>query len=137
MKTDTFEDGGIIPQGYAGRDGNMRPAFTFANIPDGMVSFASIFHDVDVAFSGTDDVLHWIAWNIPAKAGGIPEGNLPEGAVSGTANVGRKLLRARRARRPALPSRRLRALRAQRDARAPGQRHARRAAARDARHRRT
>ncbi len=27
--------------------------------------------------------------NIPAKAGGIPEGALPEGTVSGTANVGR------------------------------------------------
>ena len=48
-----------------------------------------IFHDVDVAFAGTDDVLHWIAWNIPAKAGGLPEGPLPEGAVSGTASVGR------------------------------------------------
>lgn len=48
-----------------------------------------IFHDLDVAFNGTDDVLHWLAWNIPAQTGGIPEGRLPEGAVSGTAGVGR------------------------------------------------
>ena len=34
-------------------------------------------------------MLHWLAWNIPAKADGIPEGSLPEGAVSGTAGVGR------------------------------------------------
>ena len=53
------------------------------------MSFAIIFHDLDVAVSGTDDVLHWPAWNIPAKAGGLPEGSLPEGAVSGTAGVGR------------------------------------------------
>jgi phosphatidylethanolamine-binding protein (PEBP) family uncharacterized protein len=37
----------------------------------------------------TDDVLHWVAWNIPAEARGIPEGSLPTGAVSGTAGVGR------------------------------------------------
>jgi hypothetical protein len=56
---------------YAGRGGNVRPGFTFSNIPDGTVSFAIIFHDVDVALNGTDDVLHWLAWNIPAKAGGL------------------------------------------------------------------
>jgi len=28
-------------------------------------------------------VLHWIAWNIPASANGIPEGKLPEGSVNG------------------------------------------------------
>ena len=89
MKTDAFEDGGIIPERYAGRGGNVRPGFTFSNIPNGTVSFAIIFHDLDVAATGTDDVLHWLAWNIPAKAGGLPEGSLPEGAVSGTAGVGR------------------------------------------------
>jgi Raf kinase inhibitor-like YbhB/YbcL family protein len=90
MKTDACEDGGIIPERFAGRGGNVRPGFTFSNIPNGTVSFAIIFHDLDVAVTGTDDVLHWLAWNIPAKAGGLPEGSsLPEGAVSGTAGVGR------------------------------------------------
>jgi len=89
MKTDAFEDGGIIPERYAGRGGNVRPGFTFSSIPDGAVSFAIIFHDLDVAVIGADDVLHWLAWNIPATAAGIPEGNLPEGAVTGTAGVGR------------------------------------------------
>ena len=58
-------------------------------IPGNTVSFAMIFHDVDVAFTGTDDVLHWVAWNIPANAGGLREGPLPDGAVAGTASVGR------------------------------------------------
>ena len=35
------------------------------------------------AMGGTDDVLHWMAWNIPASAGGIPEGSLPPGSVTG------------------------------------------------------
>ena len=48
------------------------------------MSYAIIFHDLDVALQGgTNDVLHWIAWNIPAAAKGIPEGRLPEGSVTG------------------------------------------------------
>ena len=89
MKTDAFEDGGIIPERYAGRGGNVRPEFTFSNIPGGTVSFAIVLQDLDVAANGPDGVLHWLAWNIPVKAGGIPEGSLPEGAVVGTAGVGR------------------------------------------------
>jgi Raf kinase inhibitor-like YbhB/YbcL family protein len=89
MQTDAFPDGGVVPERYAGRGENVQPAFTFSNIPDGTVSFAIIFHDIDVAFGGnTDDILHWVVWNIPAAAGGIPEGKLPEGAVAGTNRMG-------------------------------------------------
>jgi Raf kinase inhibitor-like YbhB/YbcL family protein len=83
MESTAFEDGGIVPQKYAGRDG-VQPGFTFSNAPDTTVSYAIIFHDLDVALQGgTNDVLHWIAWNIPASAKGIPEGKLPEGSVTG------------------------------------------------------
>ena len=86
MQTDAFPDGGIVPQKYAGR-GGIQPGFKFSGAPEGTVSYAIIFHDIDVALQGnTGDVLHWIAWNIPAAAGGIPEGKLPEGAVQG-ANI--------------------------------------------------
>ena len=47
-------------------------------------AYAIIFHDLDVALQGgTGDVLHWMAWNIPASANGIPEGSLPPGSVQG------------------------------------------------------
>ena len=83
METDAFPDGGIVPQKYAGR-GGVQPGFKFSNAPQGTVSYAIIFHDLDVALqNGTNDVLHWIAWNIPASANGIPEGKLPEGSVQG------------------------------------------------------
>jgi Raf kinase inhibitor-like YbhB/YbcL family protein len=86
MQTDAFPDGGIVPQKFAGR-GGVQPGFKFSGAPEGTVSYAIIFHDIDVALQGnTGDVLHWIAWNIPAAAGGIPEGKLPEGAVQG-ANI--------------------------------------------------
>src|SRR5512139_1325749 len=83
MQTDAFPDGGIVPQKYAGR-GGVQPGFKFTGAPEGTVSYAIIFHDIDVALQGgTGDVLHWMAWNIPASAGGIPEGKLPEGSVQG------------------------------------------------------
>jgi Raf kinase inhibitor-like YbhB/YbcL family protein len=83
MESTAFEDGGIVPQKYAGREG-VQPGFTFSNAPEGTVSYAIIFHDLDVGLmNGTNDVLHWIAWNIPASAKGIPEGKLPEGSVTG------------------------------------------------------
>jgi Raf kinase inhibitor-like YbhB/YbcL family protein len=86
MQTDAFPDGGIVPQKYAGR-GGIQPGFKFTGAPEGTVSYAIIFHDLDVALQGgTGDVLHWMAWNIPASAGGIPEGKLPEGSVQG-ANI--------------------------------------------------
>lgn len=87
METDAFEDGGIVPPRYSGRGENIQPGFTFSNAPESTVSYAIIFHDIDVALmGGTEDVLHWIVWNIPADAGGIPEGSVPEGAVEG-ANI--------------------------------------------------
>lgn len=83
MQSTAFEDGGIVPQKYAGR-GGVQPAFTFSNAPAGTQTYAIIFHDIDVALmGGTGDVLHWMAWNIPAAANGIPEGKLPDGSVNG------------------------------------------------------
>ena len=83
MTTDAFPDGGIVPAKYTGR-GGVQPGFKFSGAPEGTVSYAIIFHDLDVALQGgTNDVLHWIAWNIPAAAKGIPEGSLPAGSVTG------------------------------------------------------
>ena len=83
MTTDAFPDGGIVPQKYAGR-GGVQPGFKFSGAPEGTMSYAIIFHDIDVALKGsTGDVLHWIVWNIPAAAGGIPEGSCPTGSVVG------------------------------------------------------
>ena len=85
METTAFKDGGIIPDKYTARGGNVQPGFKFLDPEKGTVCYAIILHDIDVAFGGgTDDILHWLAWNIPADAGGIPEGSLPKGSVVGT-----------------------------------------------------
>ena len=88
METEAFADGGIIPAKFVGR-GGVQPGFKFSNAPAGTVAYAIILHDLDVALQGgTGDVLHWIAWNIPATANGIPEGSLPAGPVQGNNMTG-------------------------------------------------
>lgn len=89
IESNAFEDGGVVPEKFAFRGENVQPDFAFSGLPGNAVSVAIIFHDLDVALNGgTDDVLHWLVWNIPVSAGGIPEGGLPEGSVSGTNLMG-------------------------------------------------
>lgn len=92
MTTNAFHDGGVIPLKYTSRGKNVEPAFKFTGAPKNAVSYAIILHDIDVGLRGsTTDVLHWMAWNIPASAGGIPEGSLPKGSVYGKNITGKNV----------------------------------------------
>jgi len=79
-----FPDGGGIPPKYANTPvGSVSPAIEWSAAPEATVTLALILHDADVpsrvtgsgaAGSGPDDTLHWAIFNIPASAGGLPEG---------------------------------------------------------------
>ncbi|MDC0598258.1 YbhB/YbcL family Raf kinase inhibitor-like protein [Gammaproteobacteria bacterium] len=85
IETDAFEDGGVIPLKYTSHGDNVQPDFRISGAPDTTVSYAILFHDIDVSLGGsTTDVSHWVAWNIPSA--NIAEGSLPEGSVHG-ANI--------------------------------------------------
>lgn len=101
MTTDAFPDGGIIPvrfsqaaEGAAPGEGTS-PAINWINVPEGTQSFVLHMHDIDVARQGTTaDQVHWLMWNIPADATGLPEGvprgsPMPDGAqqISVTGDV--------------------------------------------------
>src|SRR5678815_3902887 len=96
-----FPDGGHIPvkfsqaaPGAAPGEGTS-PAMTWANVPAGTQSFFLHMHDLDLARNKTtDDQAHWVFWNIPATASGLPEGvpkgsQLPDGSyqISATGPV--------------------------------------------------
>jgi Raf kinase inhibitor-like YbhB/YbcL family protein len=84
MKTDAFEDGGVVPARYGCFGGNVQPGFVFDNVPENAASLALLFHDIDVALDGSpEDGVHWTVWNIPPDEGGLPEGTLPPGAIAG------------------------------------------------------
>ena len=87
-----FPDFGVIPvkfsqaaPGAAPGEGTS-PAMSWANAPAGTQSFFLHFHDLDLARNKTtDDQAHWVLWNVPATATGLPEGvpkglQLPDGS---------------------------------------------------------
>jgi phosphatidylethanolamine-binding protein (PEBP) family uncharacterized protein len=55
------------------------PAMNWANVPTGTQGFFLHMHDMDLDRNKTtDDQAHWVLWNIPATATGLPEG-VPKG----------------------------------------------------------
>ena len=88
LTTSAFPDGGEIPNKYTQAEQNPpSPRLEWTNVPMGVVTFALILHDPDVALQRKmDDVLHWAVFNIPGSARELPEGvpanaTLPDGTV--------------------------------------------------------
>jgi Raf kinase inhibitor-like YbhB/YbcL family protein len=80
MATTAFADGTEIPAKYTQAGNQTSPAITWANVPPGTVTFLLHMHDLEFSRNHTtDDQLHWIVWNIPGTATGLPEG-VPMGA---------------------------------------------------------
>ena len=78
--TAPWAPGAEIPLKYTQAGGEVSPALSWSNPPETVVSFALIVHDVSAPVNpGTDDVLHWMVWNIPAASRGLPEG-VPRGS---------------------------------------------------------
>ena len=88
LTTTAFSDGGEIPAKYTQSDPSpVSPKLEWTNVPPGTVTFTLILHDPDVAIRrNTDDVLHWMIFNIPGTATSLPEGmpataSMPDGAI--------------------------------------------------------
>jgi Raf kinase inhibitor-like YbhB/YbcL family protein len=84
-----FSDGGQIPVTFAQPgpgEGGTSPAMSWVNVPVGTQSFLLNMHDTDMSRKKTtDDQAHWVVWNIPGTATGLPEGvpkgsHLPDGS---------------------------------------------------------
>lgn len=95
LTTAAFEDGGIIPNKYTQQDPKpVSPKLTWSNVPAGTVSFALILHDPDTApMRSSEDILHWMIFNIPAETRELPEGmsdaaTLPDGSIQAKSRRG-------------------------------------------------
>ena len=80
-----WPDGGQIPAKHTQEGDDMSPPLAWSGAPDGVASYALIVHDPDAAIgNGTDDVLHWMLWNIPPAVMALHEhapsmSQLPDG----------------------------------------------------------
>jgi Raf kinase inhibitor-like YbhB/YbcL family protein len=80
LTTTAFSDGGQIPAKYTQAGEQVSPALTWTNAPPSTAGFVLHMHDLEVARNRTSDTqVHWLVWNIPASATGLPEG-VPQGA---------------------------------------------------------
>src|ERR1700733_5886914 len=86
LTVEGFPDGGDVPVKYSqaaagvATGEGLSPAISWTNAPAGTQSYFLNMHDMDVARNKTtDDQAHWVVWNIPATATGLPEG-VPKGS---------------------------------------------------------
>jgi Raf kinase inhibitor-like YbhB/YbcL family protein len=75
LTTPVFEDGSIIPPKFTQSVNDfISPQLKWTNVPPNTMSFVLIAHDPDAApDKKIVDVLHWMAFNIPGTATGLPE----------------------------------------------------------------
>ena len=79
MTVEAFADGTDIPAKYTQAGDQTSPKISWINTPAGTVSFVLNMHDIDNSHNRTtDDQAHWVVWNIPGTATGLPEG-VPKG----------------------------------------------------------
>src|SRR5262245_24540535 len=80
LSTSGWADGTDIPVKYTQAGDQISPELKWTNTPPGTQTFVLVMHDPDVAANGTtDDQLHWLVWNIPGTATGLPE-HVPQGS---------------------------------------------------------
>lgn len=75
----------FVYNGFGCAGGDLSPALVWKNPPDGTKSFAVLVHDQDAPTGGAG-FWHWVVYDIPASATGLPQGvgkdgkGLPAGA---------------------------------------------------------
>lgn len=97
LTSPAFQDSTPIPPKYTCSAGPVDPSIPLVwTAPrPGTVAFALLFHDLEANMhKTTEDVTHWMAWNIPADARGLPEGvptvaDLPDGTRQGINSPGK------------------------------------------------
>lgn len=86
LQSAAFGPGGAIPARFSCDGEDISPELTWGPTPEGTASYALIMDDPD-APGGT--WVHWVIYNLPPDAGGLPEAvpakeELPDGSRQGT-----------------------------------------------------
>jgi Raf kinase inhibitor-like YbhB/YbcL family protein len=89
LTSTTFVHGGEIPSRCTCEGADLAPALTWAGVPDGTKSLALIVDDPDAPDPAAPKMtyVHWVLYDLPPGAGGLPEGvtagDLPAGTRQG------------------------------------------------------
>lgn len=87
LSSQCFKPHGEIPAAYTCEGADRAPALSFSGLPAGTRSLALIVDDPDAPDPSAPKMtwVHWVLYNIPPSATGLPEGAtaLPPGALEG------------------------------------------------------
>ncbi len=88
LRSSAFEEGQAIPMRYTGDGQDVSPPLSWGELPEGTAAVALIVDDPDAPTP--KPWVHWVIYNIPAGATGLPEASPatpelaePQGAVQG------------------------------------------------------
>ncbi len=76
-----FENHGTVPLKHSAYGENLSPQLTWSNLPAGTVQLALVMDDPIAPTP--EPFVHWVAYNIPAAASGLPEALMKEAEVTG------------------------------------------------------
>ena len=95
LMSPVFTHQGAIPKNYTCQGKDISPALRWDDVPNGTQSLALVIDDPDAPDPAAPKRVwvHWVLYNIPAKAKGLPEAvtatTLPAGTREGTNDWGR------------------------------------------------
>lgn len=84
IRSSGFDSHRPIPERFSGDSEDVSPPLEWSGVPDGARSFAVVVHDPDAPL--VDGFTHWVAYNIPGGATGLPESD--DGATAGANSFG-------------------------------------------------
>ncbi|GBD44754.1 Putative lipoprotein LppC [bacterium HR40] len=86
LRSSAFADGGEIPSLYTCEGRDISPPLLWDEPPAGTRAFALLVHDPDAPDPAAPrmDWVHWLLWDIPAAARGLPEDAAGRGLPPGT-----------------------------------------------------
>ena len=84
LTSSSFENGGVIPQKYGYKNGNLSIPLKISEIPEETKSLALIMDDPDAMAAVGKVWVHWVLWNISSNTNEIPENSIPENSIEGT-----------------------------------------------------
>ena len=86
LVSSAFEEGGVIPKKYTCEGQDISPPLAWSGVPQGTKSLVLIIDDPDAPDPKAPKMtwVHWVLYNLPANATGLPEGVTSKALPAGT-----------------------------------------------------
>ena len=87
LKSNSFENNGIIPRNFGYKEGNSSPSLEFLSVPSETKSLALIMDDPDAMGAVGKVWVHWVVWNINPNDK-FEENSIPPHCLQGETDFG-------------------------------------------------